>query len=230
MDTAISSPSDRNVVDDDPPPDREVPVANLESGGLIEEGQATDQVPSSLWSGVDIDVLRPHMLRIASEVLTGKQLEVFLAWIGGESVGHIAERLDVSHQVVSKHLHGQRQNGAHYGGAVKKLRERLLVDDEFLIDVAVSKAARTIPDPGAIVREWFKGLRHQTLHHFMPRAVLLVLLYGADAKRTLSFSDAYAMLPPAAVSHAMPLLKALGYVQTDGVTIRIRKTPIEERQ
>lgn len=223
----IASPLARNPDDDDPGPDRETPVAPLLAGGLMDiEGQATDGVESSLWSGVEIDILRPHMLRVASECLTGKQLEVFTAAVNGKSVTTIADDLGLSHQAVSQHLRGQR--GA--GGAMRRIRDALIQDEDFLLDVAVARTGRTIPDPGAIIREWFKGLRQSTIHQFVPRCVLLVMLYAADSKRTLSFRDAYEHLPSAAVNHAMPVLKALGYVETDGVTIRIRKLPIEENQ
>lgn len=220
--------------DPDPPPERE--RSHSRASELAEtRGLATDLSPSSFWSGIDRELLRPHMLRAAAGVLTDKQLESFTAWLGGEAIVSIAERLGTSHQAVSQSLLGTRQSGGTsrgkvYGGALKRVQEYLIEDADFLVEVAASKAGRGTPDVGLIVRSWFSGLGYAHLDKFVPLSVLLVLFFLSDARGDVTFGDAHAAMPAACVSHALPTLKALGFVTTDGVTIRIRKTPVEVKR
>ena len=85
-------------------------------------------------------------------------------------------------------------------------------------------------DAGDTVRRWFTGVRHHTLSHFHPLAVLLVAHYAADAGRRVTYSELYALVPREAVAAAIPLLKHVSppYIATDGITIRILRTPLDE--
>jgi DNA-binding CsgD family transcriptional regulator len=195
--------------------------------------RATDETGTSMWCGLDLDAARPHLLRVAADVLTGQQLRVFLAWLNGQSVTDIAKDLGITHQVVSKHLHGQTAQGSDgklWGGAMKKLRAHLVTDDAFVEELARSRGENDLPTGYAVIKDWYKGLRRNTLHHWLPRSVLLVLAHIADQKKTTTFAAAHECMPPAMLAEALPTLKALRYVETDGVMIRILKTPLDEEE
>lgn len=212
---------------------REVPYAPAHAQRIAEaEGStATQRVPSTLWSGLDLDALRPHLERIAAAELTDMQLAVFTRWLAQEKTDDIAAALGITRQVVSKHLHGDKREGElHRGGAFNKLRRALLRDEHFLAEYAAVKTERAMPDDDERLRVWFTALRPQTMHLFVPLAALLVFDSFADAQRKITFGDAYTLLPKPVVSEAVRWLKPLGMIETDGITIKILRTPPEDNR
>lgn len=226
MDPTRTSSFDRSAI--------EVPFAPTELSRRMddgERGQATEEVATtSEWAGVDLERARPHLLRVAAATLTDQQLAVFTRWVGGASVTGIGRELGISQQVVSKHLHGngQAQDGSARGGALKKMKAALEADELYRASLEASKAHATDVDGMHVVREWFKPIRPNTLTHFVPFVVLLVIVAIADARRRTTFSALHAHILPTIVTNAMPVLKLRGYVRTDGVTIEVLKTPLEE--
>ena len=68
--------------------------------------------------------LRCALEAVINDVLTDRQCEVVMLYFFEElNQREIAERLDVSQQVVSEHLYGKRRNGKVVGGALRKLRK-----------------------------------------------------------------------------------------------------------
>ncbi len=66
----------------------------------------------------------PQIRAIIDEVLTSRQREVVLLYFIEEvNQRQIAERLQISQQAVSEHLHGKMRNGRAVGGALRKLKK-----------------------------------------------------------------------------------------------------------
>lgn len=221
----------------DEPFTRDIPYPS----GLLEvkleaKGLATDKaLTDAWWCGLDIDQCRPHLYRVAKQTMTERQFEVFEPWLRGETQESIAVKLGVTPQVISKSLNGKTLPGGSWvNGSLVKLRVALIEDDAFLLELAKAKAVGfDVPSQAPAsteVRDWFRGLRNLSLHHFIPRCVLLMAHTLMDSKRETTYSALYEHLPPAVVTQGMPLLKTLGYVESDGVRIRILKTPLTEQR
>ncbi len=75
------------------------------------------------------------------------------------------------------------------------------------------------------VRGWYAPARHlQNL--FVPLAVLQTLSQLADGDGKVSYAEACHEVGPAMLTAMMQMLKLLGYISTDGVTITIVKLPV----
>jgi hypothetical protein len=185
-------------------------------------GDATDKAASSFWPGVETDVIRPVLVRLAMHLAEGNRRTIFLRWLAGESQSRIAEDLGITRQAVSKSLHGA-PHLAH-GGSVEEVRALCLRDDEFLVFATGASTTSVIGFP----INWFAGLNESKRHLFVPLVVLFVFVQVADKKNQLSYSRAREILPPWVLSVGIQPLKALRYIDTDGVTIRILRTPITE--
>lgn len=186
-------------------------------------GNATDKAESSPWSGVDLEILRPHLLRIAAGCLGDQQWQLFAADLAGEKLEDIAKLHSLTLAQADKVL----------TGAQRKVARAALEDFGFLVDVAASKL--DVPDSGELVRQWFRHIRRSMVEqHFVPYAVLLVMFHVGSpcngALRKLTFADAYDAIPPMCVTAAIPVLKGMGFITTDGVTIVIRKIPVNKAE
>lgn len=192
-----------------------------------------DEIPANvatLLPELDGGSVKPHALRVAQSILTGPQLECFLWWLNGDSLAEIAKRVGASKSTVDGHLRGELRDGKRQGGAMKKLRAALESDPEIQRLRKMPTTIEHAADAGDAVRRWYASLRHNTLNHFVPRAVLMVMHYAADARREITFAEIHRLVPVAVVSHAMRFLRTLRYVDTDGITIRILKTPLDEEK
>jgi hypothetical protein len=125
-----------------------------------------------------------------------------------------------------RHLYGDRRDG--HGGAVKKLREALKQEATLVREVLERSRARRRRLGERCVLAWFSGITPLRVDMFGPLAALLVMSLAADAKRTVSIGDLYLYMPKPIVTAAIPRLKATGYIATDGITITVRKTPLDE--
>lgn len=192
--------------------------------------QATAYVAEAAteYAGVELEAQRSHLLRVGAKVLTEVQWAVFTRWLVGMSVVDIARDLGIKHQVVSKHLHGQREAGAvtSKGGILERVRTAMLADEGYLAEVASAKAGHGDIDLREVVLHWFDGLRPNTLSRFVPLTVLLILVAAADGNGRITYTQAYEYLHPSVLASTIPALKTLGYVQSNGVEIVIVRTPV----
>jgi hypothetical protein len=197
----------------------EIPVAPRVAARLMERfGQATDQAESSPFAGVDMDALRPVILKVASEKLDADELAVFANGFQGSDAKSIAKTLKLSAKDVAELQES----------ATAKMRDGML---EAAFDALVEKnsaANDSEPaDPFAVVRAWFSHPVKQTKgHQWIPLVVLLFLASVADEDGRLSYADAYRAVGfQPAVTEALPILKSLGFVDSDGKNIRVRRLP-----
>lgn len=194
---------------------------------------ATDAVaPSGEFAGVELEAVRPHLLRIAAASLTEQQFAIFTRWLGGTSVTAIAKELGIAQQVVSKHLFGQRAPGAvtSKGGILEKLRGALVLDTEYLASIGAAKAGHDAMGAKDFVCAWFAPLSANTLSQFPAFVVLLVIFCIADSKQRTSFEELHKRLHPSIITPCMPMLKLHGYIRTDGRYIEVMRTPLEARK
>jgi hypothetical protein len=194
-------------------------------------GTAMDQCASPEWAGTDLEELRPIILRVATTALTDKALTIFAAWFNGTPVTQIATSLGVSHQVVSKSLHGLKApSGNNVGGSIRKLKNALLADTEFTEAINIMKPTKKKTPPASdVVISWYHSLlRPPRPERFVAWSVLLVAHFLADEKRNVTYRQLFEHLPQAAVNAAIPLLKALRMVQSDGVVITLVATPHDD--
>lgn len=194
---------------------------------------ATDAVaPSGEFAGVELEAVRPHLLRIASKTLTDQQLAIFTRWLGNTPVGVIAKELGITQQVVSKALFGQRAPGAatSKGGILEKLRGALVLDAEYLASIGAAKAGHGALSEKDFICAWFAPITANTLSQLPAFLVLLMIHCIVDVKKRTSFADLHERLHPSVVTPAIPMLKLHGYIRTDGRYIELVRTPLEARK
>jgi DNA-binding CsgD family transcriptional regulator len=200
------------------------------------ETAETDHSPSTVeeWLTVAMSQESPDaaarnlILSAAEKHCTKKQRAALTLLLDGRGVKEIARMMGVSHSTVSRHLYGDAREG-HGGGVVAKLRQVMKQEAQLVREALDEVEAR---DSDASVRNdalaWFSGITPLRVDMFGPLAALLVMSLAADAKRTVSIGDLYLYMPKPIVTAAIPRLKATGYIATDGITITVRKTPLDE--
>ncbi len=165
------------------------------------------------------------LVRLSASLADGNRREIFLRWLAGQTQSRIADELQVTRQAVSASLWGDRRY--ERGGSIEAMRSLCLRDDEFL-RVAAGRSHDVGPVFAGFPVEWFAGLNAGNRSFFVPLVVLFVFSQLADRKNQLSYSAARSILPAWVLSHGMPPLRALRYIDTDGVTIRIMRTPLTD--
>jgi len=178
----------------------------------------------SFWAGVDMDFLRPHLGRAAQGVLTERQWQILSLRLAGYTETQIANQLSISQPVVHKTIFGDQGRG----GALKKLKEVLERDDAFLAALAQARQEAGADDSERVlIINWFRDVKNGGLNvQFVPLAVLLILYFLKDQRHRVRHDLAMQHLPRPAITHALSILRPLGYVDTDGITMTIRKTPL----
>jgi len=191
-----------------------------------EDGEMTEGL-DGVDGRVDPALLRRLILAAADESCTRKQRAMLALHLDGLPTTEIGRRLGVSQQSAHRQLYGERKTeykGKKYGGAVNNLRKTTLLEE-------VMKVRNQKPDgvfSQADALWWFSRMLPSQDSLFIPLAVLLVAHLAADSKRSLTIEDLCARVPRRVVTHAIGPLKAGGWIATDGITITIRKTPIED--
>jgi hypothetical protein len=106
-------------------------------------------------------------------------------------------------------------------GVVEMVKEALEQDETFK---AMAKKPVETPDPIGrhALATWFAGAPPD---RFVEMAAHLVFAALADAEGNLTVSDAYGAMPPQVVTHSLPRLRWGGYIHTDGIRIKVLKTP-----
>lgn len=184
----------------------------------IIDGQRFD----SLWppgQNPDVDsVAFTHLVeRTAIAVLRRQtQREAFSLWLVGHPTGEIAKRLRRDPEAVHRTLFGAPARGLK--GAVALVKEALKSDE----------TAKKLEEPQEppfgrhVVATWFHGTPPD---RFVEMAALLAMAAAADAEGRLTVSAAYGALPASVVTHSLPRLRFGGWLQTDGISIAILRTP-----
>lgn len=182
-------------------------------------------------SAADVaDDVRPLLVAAAERLLTPYQFRVF--------VGHfcfrltkedVAVALGVSRQTVSEAVNGKRTpHGTHKGGLMKKLIESLKDDAAFAAEVEKLKAQAAAAPIRSTVN-WYRGV---AAHHFPALAVLMVAdeLASGRQHREVSIAELYEQVPRLVVAQSLGALRALGFIATDGRTVRILRTPAQLKE
>lgn len=176
------------------------------------------------------DDVRPLLVAAAERVLTAHQLRVFVGhFVFRLTKEDVAAALGVSRQSVSEAVNGKRQhNGNHKGGLMKKLIETLKDDEAFAAEVEKLKTqAATAPLRSTL--NWYRGIAP---HHFASLAVLMVADEMATGRkqREVSVAELYDQVPRPVVMTALSTLRVLGFIATDGRTVRILRTPAQLKE
>lgn len=79
------------------------------------------------------------------------------------------------------------------------------------------------------VTTWFSKLPpvKQREEMIIALAALLVIDAVADARRIVRRDD-LRLFMPSSMLRSLTLLRSTGYIETDGVTVRIRRTPLDD--
>jgi len=174
------------------------------------------------------EAARRLILAAADRVCTSKQRAALVHHLDGKSTVQIASAMGVSQSTAYRHLFGDPRDG-HGGGAIEKLRGAMKEGASMVRGVLDEVAAEDVtPNTSEVVAAWFAGLTPLRYGLFGPLTVLLVANTVADAKRSISIADLYLYVPRPFVTAALGQLRAAGYIATDGITITIRKTPLDE--
>ena len=175
--------------------------------------------PEGIEVAGDSAEVRRRILHVASVVLRRKtSLDAFSLWLDGCTVSQIADAQNRATEAVHRTLWGVPNRGLL--GAVAQVKDALEKDEVFL---AMAKK-ETAPDVlgRQALATWFVGVPHD---RFVEMAALLAFSAVADAEGSLTVGDAYAAMAPPIVTHALPRLRWGGWIQTDGIRIKILKTP-----
>ena len=177
--------------------------------------------PEGLDMACDSLELRRRIVHVAAVVLRRKTAQdAFGLWLEGNTVSQIANAQERSPEAVHRTLFGVPSRGL--AGAVAQVREALHQDEVFL---AMAKKEATHDQLGRnALATWFVGAPPD---RFVEMAALLVFAALADAEGNLTVQDAYHAMAPAIVTHALPRLRWGGWIQTDGIRIRVLRTPGE---
>ena len=163
--------------------------------------------------------VRRRMLHVAEVALRRKTTyETFQLWLEGNTTSAIAASQSRSPEAVHRTLWGVPSRGLT--GAVYQVREALRQDEVFT--AMVKKEAPADPMGKHAIANWCAGAPPD---RFVEMAALLVFKALADAEGNLTVSDAYGAMHPSIVTHALPRLRWGGWIQTDGIRIRILQTP-----
>lgn len=176
------------------------------------------------------DDVRPLLVAAAERVLTPHQFRVFVGHVCLRlTQQEVAHALGVSQQSVGEALNGKRtHNGSHKGGLMKKLIETLRDDEAFAAEVEKLKTQATAA-PLRSTLDWYRGIAP---HHFASLAVLMVADEMATGRkqREVSVAELYDQVPRPVVMTALSTLRVLGFIATDGRTVRILRTPAQLKE
>jgi hypothetical protein len=169
---------------------------------------------------VDTAEANRRILHVAMASLRRQtQREAFQMWLRGYTTTQTANALERDTESVHRTLYGSPSRKLK--GVVEMVKEALEQDETFK---AMVKKPADPPDPLGrhALATWFAGAPPD---RFVEMAAHLVFAAVADADGNLTVSDAYAAMPPQVVTHSLPRLRWGGYIQTDGIRIKILKTP-----
>ena len=187
---------------------------------LILDSKAFDQLwPESLSLSADSVEVRTRIMHIANVCLRRKtQKEAFAMWVNGKSTAEIAEATGRAVPDVHKTLFGL-PGRTDFKGAVYTVRTAIESDEVFQA-MATKGDKPSDPLNRGTLAYWFRGV---PADRFIEMAALISLTALADAEGWLSVSDAYGAMSPSVVTHALPRLRWGGFIQTDGIRIKIIK-------
>lgn len=183
--------------------------------------------------------VRVLLIDTADKHCTRKQQTALRHYLDGHGVVEIAKLMGVGHSTVHRHLFGDGRVG-HGGGALAKIRSALVTTIEpatlenapnitdTLLEQLEEKNMPKSPSFTEIASVWFVNLPPSRAHLFGPLAVLLVAHGLVDARRCIRVDDLALVLPRNIINAALSPLRSTGYIATDGVSITIRKTPLDE--
>lgn len=161
-----------------------------------------------------------RILHVANTSLSRQtQREAFQLWMRGLTTTQIAKALERDTESVHRTLHGAPSRKLK--GVVEMVKEALQQDETF---TAMAKKKPEPPDPIGrhAIATWFVGAPPD---RFVEMAALLVFAALADSEGWLTVQDAYGAMSPQVVTHSLPRLRWGGYIHTDGIRIRVLKTP-----
>lgn len=176
------------------------------------------------------DDVRPLLVAAAERSLTPHQFRVFVGHVVfGLAQVEVARALGLSQQAVNEAVSGKRTHkGTHKGGLMKKLIETLKDDAAFAAEVEkLKQQVATQPLRSSI--NWYRGI---AAHHFQALAVLMIAdeLATGRAHREVMVAELYDQAPRMVVQQALGVLRVLGFVMTDGRTVRILRTPAQLKE
>lgn len=231
--------------------ERERPCDVDALAALVEEvGGFASHSPTSRWSGVQVDALMTHVTRVAAAVLTDRQFACFVGTaVQGKTQRQVADEMGIDPRSVQQHLKGAvradgwwRSADAHAtapsrgmirnGGAMSKLKRALGDDAEFQAAVLEVSTPTASPSQRDRIVGWYAPITTPLPKPqlFVAMAVLMVLSELADARGELHINDAVGHLPRRVLDPALTQLRQLGWVRTDGVQIRILRTPVDAKE
>lgn len=161
-----------------------------------------------------------RILHVANTSLSRQtQREAFQLWMRGLTTTQIAKALERDTESVHRTLYGSPSRKLK--GVVEMVKEALQQDETFTA-MAKKKPEPVDPIGRHAIATWFAGAPPD---RFVEMAALLVFAALADSEGWLTVQDAYGAMSPQIVTHSLPRLRWGGYIHTDGIRIRVLKTP-----
>ena len=161
-----------------------------------------------------------RILHVANTSLSRQtQREAFQLWMRGLTTTQIAKALERDTESVHRTLYGSPSRKLK--GVVEMVKEALQQDETFTA-MAKKKPEPIDPIGRHAIATWCTGAPPD---RFVEMAALLVFAALADSEGWLTVQDAYGAMSPQIVTHSLPRLRWGGYIHTDGIRIRVLKTP-----
>lgn len=195
-------------------------MATLTDPRLLDSKRYASLWPEGYECAVDTAEAHRRILHVAKASLRRQtQREAFELWMRGYTTTECANALERDTESVHRTLYGSPSRKLK--GVVEMVKEALEQDETFK---AMAKKPVETPDPIGrhALATWFAGAPPD---RFVEMAAHLVFAALADAEGNLTVSDAYGAMPPQVVTHSLPRLRWGGYIHTDGIRIKVLKTP-----
>lgn len=187
---------------------------------LLDSKRYEDLWPEGFTVPADSAEVYERLHRVAMASLSRQtQREAFQRWLLGETTTEIAKATRRDPEAVHRTLYGSPSRGLK--GVVEIVKEALRNDETFR---AAAQKPEQPPDPLGrhAIAEWFVGAPPD---RFVEMAALLVFQALADVEGRLTVSQAYGSIHPSIVTHALPRLRLGGFIQTNGISIEVLRTP-----
>ena len=198
-------------------------MATLTDPRLLDSKRYEELWPDGYECPIDTAEANRRILHVAMASLSRQtQREAFKLWLRGYTTTEAANALERDTESVHRTLYGSPSRKLR--GVIEMVKKALSQDETFK---AMVKKPQEPADPIGrhSLATWFTGAPPD---RFVEMAAHLVFAALADAEGNLTVSDAYGAMPAQVVTHALPRLRWGGYIQTDGIRIKVLKTPGEK--
>jgi hypothetical protein len=204
---------DRAALRDDPTPLFKEVLGEVE----VEASEGDDEAETDLWG---------ELAAAAEKSLPPWKFRIFKLWFQGKNKQAIAKELGISRGTVRSALDGIGSTAGSKRAGPGALK--VVAGNDAFRTAILRAAMRTVSRQKKRVDEralhWFTGIQNKP-EMIEPLAMLLVADSLAGQRGQIKLGDLLTYFPRSRITPCMALLRAYGFAECDGHTIRIHKRP-----